>query len=149
MVFLAASLVILYAFAFWMPKRMTGFELHYTSLFALVLELITDIWLNLQLDLYRYFGQGIENKGYLVILLFPVSNMIYLNFYPYGKAIRYHVLYIGAATAASLVYEWLAIQSGFFSYHGWKLWYSAVCYPVILVILAAHFAHTRRIRKAS
>nr|AYQ72431.1 hypothetical protein EAV92_07520 [Cohnella candidum] len=64
-------------------------------------------------------------------------------FYPHRKALHFHVLYIATATIASLVYEWLAMQAGFFSYQSWKLVYSAICYPDILIILAAHFAFTR------
>jgi len=147
-VFLTMSILTFNATAIFIPKKMTKIEIYTTSLFALVLQLTSDAILDLKFDFYGYFNKGVDLKSFIVMFgIYPSASIIILNYFPFYKSIKAKILYIVIASGACLVFEWLSIMSGYFYYTVWKLWYSALCYPVLILIMACNLSHIRKMMK--
>ncbi|MCF8564601.1 hypothetical protein LLE49_07560 [Alicyclobacillus tolerans] len=147
MSFLIVSVVVLNVAARMMPKRLTAWEVWTTSLFALVCELVVNIVLDLKFDFYGYFEKGVQGGSFIAIFgLFPSANTIFLNFYPFGRHKWQKVLYILGSSGFCVIFEYASLKSGYFYYHGWKLWYSALFYPPLLWLMVLNLQLTRRLR---
>lgn len=145
MIYLLVSVAIFNLIAYFMPKRMTKLEMYTTSLFSAFFQVMVDVYLDLKYDLYGYFEKGVQFRTSFVIFgIFPAVNIIILNYFPFHDDVKRKGIYILAWTVFLLFYEWGSVKSGYFYYNGWKLWYSALCYPTILTILAWQLAWLRR-----
>ncbi|MGP4040916.1 CBO0543 family protein [Gracilibacillus sp. D59] len=132
--------------AFFVPKRLSKIEIYATSVFGFIYGLLTDIILNLHYHLYGYFQEGFDWLGLLGILLyFPSISFLFLNFYPSNQKLGNKVLYILLWSAFAIVFEWFSLQTEFFYYASWKLWYSALLYPFIFLTLIIHWKFIRRL----
>lgn len=140
--FLIASLVTFYVIAIWIPKRISWLQIWSTSLFSLVVESMSDMTLDLKLNLFGYIAPGDQWSGFLPIFIYPPVNTIFLNYYPYESSKFEKLVYIVGWTAFCLAYEVAALRSGFFYYKKWKLWYSAFCYPVLLLMVLGNYRFT-------
>jgi hypothetical protein len=121
-----------------MPKKLTKIEIFSTCIFANVFELIVNIYLDLKLDWYGYLQKGTQWGSLIVIFgIYPAANAIFLNYYQYMKNVARKFWYIIGCCVFAVVYEWLANLSGYFYYNQWKLWYSAIAYPFLYLILLA------------
>lgn len=129
------SLVAFYVLAIWMPKRISLLQIWSIALFSLVIETKSDMTLDLKLNLFGYIAPGNQWTGFLPIFIYPPVNAIFLNYFPYKKTKVHKLIYLICWTAFCLVYEAAALLSGFFYYINWKLWYSALCYPVLLLMV--------------
>ena len=146
--FVITCVLLLNVIAILIPKRITMIEVYTISLFVLTLGLTTDIILDLKYNFYGHFNKGPDLLGFLTIFgIYPSSNIIMLNYFPYHKHLKVKILYILIASGAYLFYEWLSLKSGSFYYTVWKLWYSALCYPVLISILAWNLAIIRKMMK--
>jgi hypothetical protein len=103
---------------------------------------MSDMALDLKLNLFGYIAPGNQWTGFLPIFLYPAVNAIFLNYYPYEKTKFPKLIYIVGWTAFCLVYEVAALRSGFFYYIKWKLWYSALSYPVLLLSVLGNYRLT-------
>lgn len=141
MVYLLISVIIFNIVAYLVPKHIMRQEIYATALFSFLLGMISDTIFDLKYDLYGYFEKGVQFKGFLAIAgLFPACGILYLNFYPKRKSVLQKIMYILLWTAFCLVYEWTAIESGFFYHNGWKYWYSAIIYPILLWLHLIHLS---------
>lgn len=132
--------------AFWMPKKLSKIEIYATSFFALTYGITTDMILDLHYNLYGYFKEGFQWLGLLAIFMyFPSISVLFLNLYPIKSNKGIRIIYIIAWTVFSLGFEWFCLQTKFFYYNGWKLWYSAIAYPIIFSILLFNLKIVRRI----
>ncbi|WP_164472910.1 CBO0543 family protein [Cohnella candidum] len=147
MVFLIVSLIAFHVAAIFMPKRITWLDIWCIALFSIVVESFSNMALDLKLNLYGYIAPGNQWSGFLPIFLYPPVNAIYLNYFPFAKTNSRKAAYILAWTAFCLVYEVAALESGFFYYLKWKLWYSALCYPVLLLLVLGSFKFTRWLQR--
>ncbi|MDP4085520.1 MAG: CBO0543 family protein [Bacillota bacterium] len=129
-----------------MPKRISKLQIWSTSLFSLVIESMSDMTLDLKLNLFGYIAPGDQWSGFLPIFLYPPINAIFLNYFPYKKTKLHKMLYIASWTVFCLAYECAALRSGFFYYSKWKLWYSALCYPVLLLMVLGNYKFTEWLR---
>ncbi|WP_100012904.1 CBO0543 family protein [Lentibacillus sediminis] len=111
-------------------------EMYATAWFALTFVMTVDMYLSYRFGLYDYLIPGIIDWGTLIIIfgVFPAYNIIFLNFFP--KTRPRQILYIMGHAVIITTYEWICIQTGAFhhSVH-WKLGYSALLYPSILLLL--------------
>ncbi|MFB9330025.1 CBO0543 family protein [Paenibacillus aurantiacus] len=131
--------LVMIAIALRMPKRHSVTVMYITALFSTLLQLITDIILDAKYDWYGYFYHGPDVYSVLAcLLIYPPFNAIYLNYFPYGQRVMKQIAYIFAYCVFAVVYEWTAVQSGYFYYNGWKLWYSALVYPFLFLLLSVH-----------
>lgn len=147
MPFLIGSIIVLNAIWIFMPKRLTKSEMYVNALFVAVLELTVDIILDLEYDLYGYFAKGVDLRTFLAVFgVYPALANIYTNYYPLRWSKR--VPYIIGWTAFALVYEWLAVQSGYFYHNNWNFWYSALWYPPLFLMLNGNLYLFRRLAQS-
>ena len=148
MTFFFISVVIFNLVAILIPKRMTPQEIYSTILFALVLDFTVDIVLNLKYDFYGYFNKGVDFMGFVLVFgLYPAGSTIILNYFPFTKGIKAKVVYILAWSAFLVLFEWAFDKAGYFYHHQWRLWHSALAYPIILLILAWNLSFIRSINR--
>ncbi|MTI49318.1 MAG: hypothetical protein FH761_15910 [Firmicutes bacterium] len=148
MIFLISSIIIFNLIAIFMPKYITKYEIFTTILFALLFQTLTDVFLNGKYHLYYYFSIEINWISLIPMFgLYPAFNTIYLNYYVLKDKWTTKVWYILRWVLFSLAFEGLSVQAGYFFYNGWKLWYSALCYPIIYVILAFSLHITQSLTK--
>jgi hypothetical protein len=147
MVYLLISVLILNSAAYFVPKHLKRQEIYSTALFSFLLGLTIDVIFALKYHLYGYFAAGVQMRSFLAIAgLFPATGILYLNFYPAKESILKQFIYILSWTAFCLFYEWTAIISGFFYYSGWKMYYSALTYPVLLIMHLIHLSLFRHLK---
>ncbi|WP_375709388.1 CBO0543 family protein [Niallia sp. NCCP-28] len=148
MILLFVSIAIFIAIIFIMPKRLTMIEYYATSLSSIILQLLTDLYLEFKYHLYGYFSSQIDWISLLIFFfIYPPVNIIFLNFYPYKSKILKKSLFLSFWVIFSVSYEWVAVKTEFFYYSGWKLWYSAIIYPVLFIILLLNLKLVRLITK--
>ncbi|MCJ7843476.1 hypothetical protein MUB24_21885 [Lederbergia sp. NSJ-179] len=147
MLFILLSIALFCAIIYFMPKRITLMEMYATSWFSVTFVLIADIYLSIKLGLYGYFNEGgIEFRTLIVHFgVFPPYNIIFLNFFPETR--RNQVLYIIGHSLITTMYEWITVQVGVFHYNHWRLVYSALLYPFILLILYWNLKILRILKK--
>ena len=122
--------------AFLIPKRISPIEILTTTLFAMLIQLLTDIYLSLKYNIYGYFEKGPDWESFIYILgIYPAVNIIFLNYFPYKKRPRNKVLYVFVWVVIAMVFETIFIWSGTFYLNGWKQSYSIFTYPVLYVML--------------
>lgn len=140
MLFLIISVVAINAVALVIPKKLSMHEIWSTCLFAIVLNLLVDLYLDRKYGMYGYFSHNqIDWLSLIPILgLYPATSTIFLNFYPIRASLLNEARYIVAWSVFSLLFEFISVRVGYFYYNGWVLWYSALCYPVLLYILVCH-----------
>ncbi|WP_456273671.1 CBO0543 family protein [Bacillus sp. AK031] len=145
MLFLLSSILILNTAVVLKAKKLSKIEMYATSLFALVLQLLTDIFLEFKYELYWYFGKGVDAQTLFIVFgLYPQVNILFLNFFPLNRALSIKIIYISAWSAFALLFEWVLVITGSFHHEQWKLWYSAPIYPLLYIILLVNFCLTKR-----
>lgn len=145
MVYILVFFLFLNIVSFFVPKHLSRIEVYATSFFAYAFGLTTDVVLDLHYDLYGYLSPGFQWLSMLAIIMyFPSVSFLFLNFFPFHKRMWSKIIYILAWSAFSISFEWLTLQTDFFYYNGWKLWYSAVLYPFIFLILVCNLKLVRR-----
>lgn len=104
-----------------MPKRLSAIELLTTTLFAMYLQLMTDVFLSLKYNLYGYFDKGVDWATLIYMFgIYPAINVLFLNYYPYKNKIIKSALYILVWSIFAMVYETIFLWSGTFYIEGWK-----------------------------
>lgn len=147
-IFVITCVLLLNVTAIIIPKRMTMIEVYTTSLFVLMLGLTSDIILDLKYNFYGHFNKGPDLLGLLTVFgIYPSANIIMLNYFPFHKKFKVEILYILITSGAYVFYEWLSLKTGCFYYIVWKLWYSALCYPLLISILAWNLSKIRKMMK--
>ena len=131
-----------------MPKRISVMEMYTSSYFASYIAAIADLYLDVKLDYYGFFNKGVDWR-YLpvIILVYPTTNIIFLNFFPFKKGKLGKVMYILIWSVMATAMEFVAAQTELFYHNEWKLWYSALCYPFLFGILYLNLKTTRRLSK--
>ncbi|WP_375709756.1 CBO0543 family protein [Mesobacillus foraminis] len=125
-------------------------EIYATTVFALLFGVTTDVVLDLHYNMYGYFDKGFQWKKLLALFMyFPATNLLFLNSYPFHKSVLEKLLYVLLWTSISITFEWLSVQTYFFYYNGWKLWYSGLLYPFIFLILLINLKFIQRINNRS
>ncbi|TCN20532.1 CBO0543 family protein [Mesobacillus foraminis] len=137
-IFNAAALVI--------PKKLSNIEIYATTFFAFTYGVTIDMILDLHYGLYGYFEEGFQWLGLLgIVLYFPSISILFLNLYPLENKTSKKIIYIIAWTLFSITFEWFCLHTHFFYYNGWKIWYSALAYPVIFSILLLNLKLVRKL----
>lgn len=148
MFFLFLSILILNLLAIMIPKKLTMFENYTTILFSLVLSGTADLFLDAKYELYHYFSNEVEYRDYIAMVgLYPAVNILFLNLYPYQKSIKMKAVYIIGWSIFAIIYEWVATTTELFSHNDWKLWYSAMIYPFLYLILLGNLKWMRRLKR--
>ncbi|OZB92436.1 CBO0543 family protein [Paenibacillus sp. XY044] len=145
MVYIYLFFLLLNIVSFAAPKHLSKIEIYATSFFAYAFGLTTDVVFDLHYNLYGYLAPGFQWLSLLGIIMYsPSTSFLFLNYFPIHKKLWSKITYILAWSAFSTGFEWLTLQTDFFYYHGWKLWYSAVLYPFIFLILVGNLILVRK-----
>jgi hypothetical protein len=146
MIFIFGCLILFNIIAVLMPKRLTKVEIYATSFFALSFGRTVDAFLDIKYNMYGFITEGVNYLGVLgQYLIYPSINTLFLNYFPLTKNIKSKTLYILAWSLFSVTFEWVSLQTNFFYYTTWKLWYSALLYPILFLILLANLKIIRNI----
>lgn len=136
MLFLIFTVIVLNCLIVFAPKKLSAIELIVTTLFAMYLEAIVDIYLDLKYDLFGYFFKGVDWRSLLYLFgIYPAINLLFLNFFPFRRSFHRKFLYILGWTIFSVLYELFFLWSGTFYYRKWSIWYSAMIYPGLFIML--------------
>ncbi len=131
---------------FFMPKNRSAIEMYTTTLFAIALQALTDVYLEFKYDLYWYFDRGADLKTLWIVLgLYPQVNLIFLNFFPYRKSFLKKVIYIFWWTVFALNFELILVKINIFVYDEWRIWFSVPIYPLLYLILYWNQMFTKRL----
>ena len=142
------TFIIFNILAFYIPKRISKIEIYSTCFFAYAYGITTDLVLDVHYHLYGYFESGFQWLGLLgIILCFPSISLLFLNYYPFEKMILQKIIYILCWSIFSIIFEWICLQTEYFYYNGWKLWYSGVLYPIIFIVLVINMRLVRKINR--
>lgn len=148
MTFLIISSILFTILIVLVPKRLNKIEIFASTFSALYLQVIVDIYLEIKLKWYYYLKEEtIEWTAMFVAPIYAGVNILFLNFFPYGKSIIKKGLYITICVAISIIYEYAALQFKMISYNEWKLWYSAISYFFIFTLLALNLKWIRNLEK--
>jgi hypothetical protein len=133
--FLIISALIFSVYSIFMPKKLTRIEIFSTVFFAMTLQDNVDIYLDGKYDLYGYFTKGIQWKTLIAIIgVYPAIITIFLNYYQFQRQWRNKLVYILGWSGLAVLYEFLAVKSGYFYHNGWSYVYSAFSYPILFFI---------------
>jgi hypothetical protein len=148
MVFLLISCIVFLLVAYWIPKKLSQFEQYTVILFSILLGLLTDVLLDIKYHLYGYISPGVQYAGFLpILILFPVSGVVFINFFPFKKSFPNKFFYIFGWTIFSLFFEYLSVLSGYFYHNGWNYLYSTIAYPLLLLLHLLHFKFLKNLKK--
>ncbi|MGO0061252.1 CBO0543 family protein [Brevibacillus fluminis] len=103
--------------------------------------------LNLRNDFYGYFNVGADYRTLIIFFgLYPAFSLIFLNLYPHSAGFLRKTSYIIVFSVLSTALEWLfSTKYGFFYHNEWKLLYSLLAYPFILLLLLFHLVMIRKL----
>lgn len=145
MTFLIFSVIFFIIATLLVPKKLPRNELYAIALFSIVIGFFTDITLDLKYHMYGYFSPGVQFGGFLpILLLFPTSGILFMNFYPYKKTLIKKLIYISCWIIFCLIFEYFSVKSGYFYHVTWKYWYSFITYPFLFLV---HLIHLRLYRR--
>ncbi|MBH9967276.1 hypothetical protein [[Bacillus] enclensis] len=143
MIGLILAIIIFNSAAYFFSGRLTrNHKLHIWT-FTIAFQLAHDLIVEYKHMAYWYFGKGISWQGLMghTILLPPV-NILFLNFFPFGKGFLKQFSYVAVWTAGLLIYELVARLPepwGYFQYGWWKWEYSAIEDPILLLLLVLFY----------
>ncbi|MGP4108753.1 CBO0543 family protein [Virgibacillus sp. L01] len=146
MVFLLVSVAVFNLAAIVIPKNISWIEIYGTILITIVLHLLIDTFLDLKYNFYGYFDKGVD-AGTLIFTfgIYPAVNIIVVNLYSYLRGLLSKVIFIIVLTIFALCYEVALLNVDIFYHNEWKLWYSAVIYPLLLILLFLNRKFLKRI----
>ncbi|MFD2209686.1 CBO0543 family protein [Virgibacillus halophilus] len=129
--------------------RLSRLEIYSTIFFATTLAYTVDHILGLNFRLYWYAGlYEMKFQDFIIVLgLYPLVNILFLNYFPGQKKFIWKIVYLLIWSLFALGYEWLAVQTGSFKHTGWKFRYSAPSYPVLYLILFYNLKFVRWLQR--
>ena len=135
---LIIAVILFNSAAFIFNKRLTKNQIVHTWTFTILLQMIVDAYLSVKYHGYWYFNKGVEwmDLPAFTLLGAPVI-MLFLNWYPLQSSFFKRMIYIIFWSILILIYEVITLLPepwGFFNYGWWKLSYSAIWYPGLLLI---------------
>lgn len=152
MIGLIFAIILFNLIAFMTNKRLNKNQIVHIWAFTVALQILADTYIDGKYHGYWYFDRGIDFKSILALtVLIPPVNMMFLNWYPFEEFLYKRILYIFYWVLAITFYEAVTMLPepwGYF-YHGWwKLWYSAIVNPLLLLIVLFYFKWIRKIEES-
>jgi hypothetical protein len=128
-------------------KKLNNVEIYITALFSAFLSLFLDTLMAFTFDTFYYFTEGLEPKDYIFhLVIYPMTNLLFLNYYPYGKSKVLQVVHIAFWVILSLAIEVIYVKTGIFVYENWNFTLSAISYPILYIGLYFHLKLFRSLR---
>nr|WP_263324152.1 CBO0543 family protein [Neobacillus sp. Marseille-Q6967] len=149
MILLIITVIACIIAVIFIPKRISYMEMYTSSFLGPLMAVMADVYLDLKFDLYGFFQKGIDYQYLLIFfIVYPAANIIFLNLFPFKKPVMQKILYILFFSGLTVLFEFLATFSEVFYHNGWKLWYSAVAYPLLFTLLLLNLLLIRKLNKA-
>nr|WP_106782868.1 hypothetical protein [Lysinibacillus timonensis] len=152
MIGLIIAIFIFNIVAFKTNKRLTTNQIIHIWTFTMILQLITDIYLDLKYHGYWYFYLEPDWLSLpAVTVLTPPVNILFLNWYPFHASFFKRLFFVLGWSILVLTYEAITLLPepwGYFHYGWWKIWYSALCYPVLLMMVLFYYKWICKIEKS-
>lgn len=148
MYILIISAILFPLIVFFMPKRIPRIYLYATTGMATYFQLLTDVFLHIELNWYGYFHQTPRSE-WETLWLIPIYlsiNPIFLNYYPYKRPKIAIITYIIGWSIFSTVYEFFLSITGVFYHNQWKLYHSAIVYPILFVLLRLQLSLVKKLK---
>ncbi|WP_102029504.1 CBO0543 family protein [Salirhabdus sp. Marseille-P4669] len=135
MLFIVTVILVLLV-ALKMPRKRTRHELLATIQFALLMNFVTDMYLDLRYKLYWYFDKEQIEWLYLIVALGEVAVLLIIfNYFPLRSNTIKKFLYILGWTCILVLLELYAVYIRVLHYGEWKIIYSAGVYFISMCIL--------------
>lgn len=153
MIGLILAIIFFNVVAFTTNKRLTKNQIVHIWLFTMLFQSLFDLYVDQKYHGYWYFSQDVDWVSLpAIIMLVPPVNIVFLNWYPYNASLFKKVLYYLYWLVFMLLYEVVALLPepwGYFNYGWWKLRYSILIDPFLLIILVIYYKWICKIEKAS
>ncbi|MDQ0970808.1 hypothetical protein QFZ31_000686 [Neobacillus niacini] len=137
--------------AFKTNKQLTKNQIVHIWAFTIVFQGLFDLYIDQKYQGYWYFSKDVDWSSLPALtLLVPPINMMFLNWYPFTSPLLKRVLYYIYWLVFMVIYEVIALFPepwGYFYYGWWKLWYSVICDPILLIILLNYYKWICKIEK--
>ncbi|WEG11288.1 hypothetical protein PU629_14075 [Pullulanibacillus sp. KACC 23026] len=151
MILFIVSLIVFNSIVIVMKKQLTKNQIFHVWKFSMILEMVFDLFIDEKLNGYSYFDKGIDGINIIVYaLLIPPVNIMILNGYLFYSRIPKKLIYLLGWLIFVIGYEYLALLPepwGFFHYGWWKIYYSMILDPILLMILLGYFKWVTYIEK--
>ncbi|WP_301337160.1 CBO0543 family protein [Bacillus sp. FJAT-29814] len=146
--FLTVIIVLIVAFS--IKRRKTRHEVFATILFALMMNFVSDLYLDLKYHLYWYFDKKEVDWAYLIVALGQVGVLyIIVNYFPNKSTTIRKLIYALSWTGILVLLELYTVKIEVLHYGKWNPWYSAAVYFVSLQILYFVLKYTQDSREVS
>lgn len=131
--------------------RLTKNQVLHIWSFTIILQMAFDGYIDHRSHGYWYFSKEIGFLDLLAVtILVPPVNIIFLNWYPLHSSFQKKSFYYLYWLIFMLIYELIALLPqpwGYFNYGWWKLWYSLLIDPFLLIILVTYYKWICKIEK--
>jgi hypothetical protein len=152
MIGLIFAVILFNLIAFLTNKRLTKNQIIHIWSFTIILQIIADLFIDQKYHGYWYFTKDVDWEALPTLtMLLPPVNMMFLNWYPFNSPLLKKFLYYICWIVFMVIYEVIALLSepwGYFNYGWWKLEYSFLVDPVLLVILLNYYKWICKIEKS-
>jgi hypothetical protein len=144
MIGLIIAIILFNFIAFKTNKRLTTNQIVHIWAFTIALQQLGDLYIDTKYHGYWYFSKDIDGWSEIptLIMLLPPVNMMFLNWYPFGRSFHKRIIYIFYWVIAILLYEAITLLPepwGYFNYGWWNLWHSAIIDPLLLLIVLGYY----------
>ncbi|MCL1630541.1 hypothetical protein M3N64_01060 [Sporolactobacillus sp. CPB3-1] len=152
MIGLLTAVVLFNFFAFLRVSRLTKNQIFHIWTFTIAFQVIIDAFVIQKFHAYWYFKPGVDFEALpALVMLIPPVNLIFLNWYPFGRSLYKRVLYLSLWTVAITAYELVTLLPepwGYFRYGWWKTIYSFMINPFLLLAVVEYYKLIRKIENS-
>ena len=104
-IFVYVTSFIMVLIAYFIPKKMTTYDIYATSLFATLFGILVDLVLAVKFRLYFLDSPGIQFPPLIgQVVLYATTSIILLNLFPYDKSIKWKLAHIFGFTLFAIVF---------------------------------------------
>jgi hypothetical protein len=137
------ALVINLLIIWFMPMRLTAKEIYSSWAVIALINLSTDVALDLYFHLYELGGPGVQLRVHFIEVTLGASfGIIFLNLMP--RKIHTFAFYMIGWLVITILFELLMVKVGFIRYTGWEWWYSVPYYIAAFFFVRWHLFFLRK-----
>ncbi|WP_221564586.1 hypothetical protein [Alkalihalobacillus sp. TS-13] len=143
MIGLITAIIVFNIFAFKTNKRLSYIQIAHIWVFTIAFQMSVDLYIDIKYHGYWYFQKGVDWAALPAhTVLIPPVNMMFINWYPFGRSKWRQIRYFFYWELCLLTYELIALLPdpwGYFHYGWWNLGYSAIVNPILLYLLITYY----------
>ncbi|MEH7373868.1 hypothetical protein [Neobacillus drentensis] len=152
MIGLIIAVILFNLIAFITNNRLTKNQIVHIWAFTIIFQGLADLYIDHKYQGYWYFTKDVDWASLPTLtMLIPPVNMMFLNWYPFNSPLLKRILYYIFWLVFMLIYEVISLLPepwGYFNYGWWKLEYSILVDPILLVILLNYYKWICKIEKS-